>query len=110
MTKSRHLIAMSAGAALLATTGMASAASMEDYKKARAAAIQAAEEVEQLGYGSFAWSPTGSKWKKPLMAGADKLAEKGDYEAAIKEAKRIKMLQGIAKQEYDANPAPYNPW
>ncbi len=110
MIKAKHLIAMSAGAALFATAGIASAASMEDYKEARSAAIEAAESVESMGTGAFAFSPTGSKWKNPLMHGADKMAEKGNYDEAIAEAERIEMLQGIAKKEYDSNPGPYKTW
>lgn len=112
MIKAKHLIAMGAGAALFATTGIASAASMEDYKEARAAAIEAAESVENMGQGAFAMSPTGSKWKKPLMAGADKMADKGNYEEAIAEAKRIKMLQGLAEKQYESQPSPgpYKAW
>ena len=110
MIKAKHLIAMSAGAALFATTGIASAANMEEYKEARSAAIEAAESVESMGPGAFAHSPSGSKWKKPLMHGADKMAEKGNYEEAIAEAKRIEMLQGIAKESYVQNPGPYNAW
>ena len=112
MIKAKHLIAMSAGAALFATTGIASAASMEDYKEARAAAIEAAESVESMGAGAFAMSPTGSKWKKSLMAGADKLADKGKYEEAVAEAKRIEGLQSLAEKQYESqpNPGPYKAW
>ncbi|HER34291.1 MAG: hypothetical protein JXJ30_06870 [Halothiobacillaceae bacterium] len=112
MIKAKHLIAASAGAALLATTGLASAANMEDYKEARAAAIEAAAEVEQMGNGAFAWSPTGSKWKRSLMAGADKLADKGEFEAAVEEAKRIEGLQALAAEQYKSqpNPGPYAAW
>ena len=112
MIKAKQLIAMGAGAALFATTGIASAASMEDYKEARAAAIEAAESVESMGDGAFAHSPTGSKWKKSLMHGADKMAEKGNYAEAVAEAERIEMLQGIAEEQYksQSNPGPYNAW
>ena len=112
MIKAKHLIAMGAGAALLASTGIASAASMEEYKKARAAAIEAAESVENMGPGAFAMSPTGSKWKKSLMAGADKMAEKGNYDEAIAEAKRIEMLQDLAEEQYKSQPSPgpYRAW
>lgn len=112
MIKAKHLIAMSAGAALFATTGVASAASMEDYKEARSAAIEAAESVESMGAGAFAHSPTGSKWKKSLMHGADKMADKGNYEEAVAEAKRIKMLQNLAEKQYESQPSPgpYKGW
>ncbi|MCL7743742.1 hypothetical protein LV476_02090 [Guyparkeria hydrothermalis] len=112
MIKAKHLIAMGAGAALFATSGIASAAGMEDYKEARSAAIEAAESVESMGAGAFAMSPTGSKWKKSLMHGADKMAEKGNYEEAIAEAERIEMLQGLAKKQYESqpNPGPYKAW
>jgi len=112
MIKAKHLIAMSAGAALFATTGIASAANMDDYKEARAAAVKAAESVEEMGSGAFAMSPTGSKWKKPLMAGADKLADKGEYEKAVAEAKRIEGLQTLAAEQFKSqpNPGPYNAW
>ena len=100
MIKAKHLIAMSAGMALFATAGIASAATMDDYQKARAAAVEAAEKVEAMGYGAFAHSPTGSKWNKPLMAGADKMAEDGDIKKAIAEAKRIEGLQALAVEQY----------
>ena len=112
MIKAKHLTGMTAAVALTMTSGLAAAASMEDYQEARAAAIEAAESVENMGAGAFAHSPTGSKWKKPLMHGADKMAEKGNYEEAIAEAKRIEGLQPLAKQQYEdqPNPGPYMTW
>jgi hypothetical protein len=112
MIKAKHLMGITTAAALTMTSGLAAAASMEDYQEARAAAIAAAESVEEMGAGAFAHSPTGSKWKKPLMYGADKMAEKGNYEEAIAEAERIEGLQSLAEQQYEEqqNPGPYKTW
>ncbi|MGM0516277.1 MAG: hypothetical protein ACQER6_01615 [Pseudomonadota bacterium] len=112
MIKAKHLMGMTTAVALTMTSGLAAAASMEEYQEARADAIEAAESVKEMGPGAFPHSPTGSKWKKPLMAGADKLAEKGKYDEAIAEAKRIEGLQSLAEQQYEEqpNPGPYNPW
>jgi hypothetical protein len=112
MIKAKQLMGMTTAVALVLTSGLAAAASMEDYQKARADAIAAAEAVRDLGPGAFPHSPTGSKWKKPMMAGADKLAEKGEYDKAIAEAKRIEGLQSLAEQQYkeQPNPGPYNAW
>ncbi|OZB78070.1 MAG: hypothetical protein B7X29_06245 [Halothiobacillus sp. 13-55-115] len=105
--KKAHKIATAVTAAtLFVGISAANAASMADYEKAKAAAMAEVKKVEAEGIAP--WNP---KAKKPILEHSDQLAEKGDFDGAIKYANYIASLQPIAVKEWKSqpNPGPYKP-
>lgn len=92
--------------AMIAGIGVANAADKAEYEKAHSAAMAEVKKLEKEGIAP--WNP---KAKSPILEHADKLAEKGDYAAAIKYADYIASLQPLAEKEWKSqpNPGPYKP-